>query len=158
MPSQIQFPEEFLAKIRGLADAARDPSPILDHLQRIAWQDNRDGLLAGTDRDGRKFAPLAASTLRRRKGTGPPLVPMREQSRLIANYRVGSIAMGAGTAKIIGYWEDVLSKKGVPFIQFHITGTSRMPKRNPDGLRPAGMAKMSQALKDWIKGKWGGES
>lgn len=166
MPGQITFPEDYLARIRNMANATRDPSEIIERLERIAWEDNRDGLLAGTDKDGRPLARLAKSTIEHRRSAvgaaspnNPPLIPAGKQSRAIANYRVGTDIMARGSWRIVGVWENVLSKQGVPFMGYHFTGTRnrdgsvRMPKRDINGLRPEGMRKMSAALKEWLRGR-----
>lgn len=154
MPVRFTWPDSFTMRIKGARSASADLGQLMPDLERIAWQSNRDGLLAGTDRDGVPMAPLAASTLRYRKGDGPPLVPRRNQSRMIANYRVTSFRRPDGNWVILGAWQNVLSKKGVPFIPFHADGTRRMPRRDPVGVRPLGRLQVGVALRAWIQEKW----
>jgi hypothetical protein len=157
MPSQVKFTNDLAVRLKRLKDATRNLSEVLPALEKEMWEDNRDGLLASTDKDGKPLAPLAASTLKNRaRGNGGPLVPRGRQSRFIANYRVGSIKLGDGNYKLIGAWQDVRSKKGVAFAGFHIEGAGRLPVRDIAGVRPTGKAKIQAKLKEWILGKWGG--
>ena len=156
MPSSVRFPDSFLLRVQRLQGASMDAGKeIMPELERLAWEDNRDGLLAGKDKDGQRFAPLAASTLKYRKGTGPPLIPNRTRSRMIANYGVTSFRRSDGNWVILGAWRNVLSKKGVPFIPFHADGTRFMARRDLVGVRPEGKRKIGAALTQWLLSKWG---
>lgn len=127
-----------------------DPTPLLETWERVLVQDNREGILAGTDGWGRPMPPLAPSTLKKRRGTGPPLAPRGALSRVIANYRTGHGRDGRDWV-VIGAWEDVLSNPGnVPFLPFHFRGEGRLPTRDLAHLRPAGLQHARQALRDWI--------
>lgn len=149
--SRATFPEAFLARIQGFQHAVHDITPIIPTLEEIVWNDNADGLMAGTDKDGRDLVPLAESTLKRRKGAGPPLIPRWRLSRFIANYRVTSIQKGSPSDwDIIGVWMNILSKTGVPFAEFHFEGRGRLPQRDLRGVRPAGQVKMQEALTLWL--------
>lgn len=157
--SRAIFPETFLTKIQGIKQATQDLSPIMPTLESIAWKDNEEGLLAGTDKDGHALAPLSPRTLaNKNRGSGGPLVPRGRASRFIANYRVASIKKGPGAWLLIGTWVNILSKKKVPFAEFHFSGTNRLPIRDLRGIRPAGKAKMQQVLSDWLLSKMGGSS
>lgn len=162
MPSHINFNDGFMARIYRIQEAADKIDEIMPELEKLAWEDNRDGLLAGRDKHGRRFRKLSPHTVRFRKSAvgaadpkAPPLIPCYERSRLIANYRVTSFPRARGAWIILGAWEDVVSSKGVPFIGFHATGTRRMPRRDPTGVRPVGQQKISEALKTWLLLKWG---
>jgi hypothetical protein len=155
--SRAIFPESFLMKIQGFQKAASDLSPIMPTLEKLAWEDNEEGLLRGTDKDGRDLVPLSPRTLANpRRGPGGPLIPRSRASRFIANYRVGSIRRGDGNWTIIGAWENILSKKGVPFAPFHFDGAGRLPRRDLRGVRPEGRQKITDALSNWLKSKLGG--
>jgi hypothetical protein len=161
MPSRLTFPDAFTLRIDRLRRAGGDIGPVLPELEKLAWQDNEAGLLAGTDRDGRPLAPLAARTIRyRRSATGradphaPPLIPARRRSRAIANYRVTSFRKSTGTWLILGAWANVLSTKGVPFLGFHADGTRHLPVRDIFGVRPEGRRQIGAALKAWIRANW----
>lgn len=161
MPSRVVFPGSFIRRIRLLQAAADDAGQIMPELERIAWEDNRDGLLAGQDKDGAPFVPLSPYTIRhRRSATGtadpnaPPLIPARNRSRAIANYRVTSFRKSKGTWVLLGAWQNVLSAKGVPFLGFHAEGAGRLPVRDIFGVRPEGQAKISAALKTWLLSRW----
>jgi hypothetical protein len=114
-----------------LADLARkcgDLTPLREPVRQILVDGNRERSLAGTDPQGRSFASLAASTLRRRRGSGPPLAPRGAQSRVVTAYEVDVLA-GAGRLTFTGSWPSL------PWMEYHHTGTARMPARNPYGFR-----------------------
>jgi hypothetical protein len=114
-----------------LADLARrcgDLTPLREPVRQILVDGNRERSLAGTDPQGRSFAALAASTLRRRRGTGPPLAPRGAQSRVVTAYEVDVLA-GAGRLSFTGSWPSL------PWMEYHHSGTARMPARNPYGFR-----------------------
>jgi hypothetical protein len=130
-------------------------------LEKLMWEDNERGLLAGTDRDGRPLIPLAASTMANRRSAvgvasphNPPLIPAGIRSRAIANYRVTSIRGDRGSWLMVGAWKNVVSRRGVPFLGFHFVGAGRLPVRNIDGVRPDGRDKIGRALREWIRSRW----
>lgn len=157
--SKVVFPDSFLLRIRGLQRANRDAGrEVMPALERIAWEDNRDGLLASTDKDGRPLAPLSAATLKdRARGSGGPLVPRGRQSRAIANYRVTSFQRQDGNWVLLGAWQNVLSRRGVPFLGFHAEGRGHLPVRDIFGVRPTGKQKIQAAMKAWLLSRWSGK-
>jgi hypothetical protein len=161
MPVKLTWPDKFTARIRGLRSAQSDLGEIMPELERLVRQDNRDGLLAGTDRNGQAFAPLSPQTIKyRRSATGtadpnaPPLVPARERSRAIANYQTTSGRLSDGNWVIIGAWRNVLSPKGVPFLPFHVEGDGHLPVRDLMGVRPFGRLAVGLALQTWLRERW----
>lgn len=141
MARQFQVPQ-----LAALQAGLTNPTPLLEELERVLVADNREGLLAGTDGDGRPLAPLAASTLKKRKGTGPPLIPQFTASRAIANYRTAHGQDGPGRWVVLGAWENVLSRGGVPFLPFHFRGEGRLPTRDIANIRPEGMRRAREAV------------
>lgn len=140
MPSYISAPTSpalgrRLAKYR---DLPRSPAAVFfrERIRSIVVEGNRSGIMAQTDKRGRRLADLAPSTLRNRKGGGPPLVPRGEASRFIANFRAEWIAEAGGYVLHCG-WVGLDSKDGRPFGQFHLTGKGRLPRRDVGGIRPA---------------------
>lgn len=161
MPARLTFPGRLIARIDRALATAGAAGEVMPELERLAWHDNREGLLAGQDGDGRPLAPLAARTIKYRKSaTGPadphapPLIPARERSRAIANYRVTHVRRSATSWLILGAWQDVLSSRGVPFLPFHAEGAGHLPVRDIFAVRPAGRRKMSAALRDWVRARW----
>jgi hypothetical protein len=51
----------------------------------------------------------------------------------------------------MGYWEEVVSRDGRPFLHYHFDGTGRLPRRDLRGVRPAGVARALEALKAFGK-------
>lgn len=107
--------------------------------------------------------------------TGPPLAPRGAASRVISNYRV-NILTGKNRVGVEGGWDDVLSKKGVPFLPAHFFGSqiktrapkrgvfatsltgdakaynlTSLPVRNLIGLRQWGKTQATKELNAWIK-------
>ncbi len=98
---------------------------------------------------------------------GPPLAPRGQFSRVITNLLTGftsptnatnvpgGITSGQWTA--IGYWEGVVSTKGIPFLIFHFEGRSnagrsrnvRIPQRDLRGVRPEGRRLAREAMREW---------
>jgi hypothetical protein len=162
MPAKLIFAPEFVARISRMRRAVGDgASAIMPSLEKIAWEDNREGFLRGLDKDDIPFRALAERTIaNRRSATGPadpfapPLVPARERSRAIANYRVTSIREGASSWVILGAWMNVLSDRGVAFLGFHASGTRYLPVRDFLGVRPGGRKRISAALSAWLLSRW----
>jgi len=102
-----------------------------------------------------------------RKLGGPPLAPRGAFSRVITNLLTGFTWPGGsenvppgiagGQWAAIGYWEGVVSVKGVPFLIFHFegrtdTGRSRkgaLPQRDLRGVRPEGRREAREAAREW---------
>lgn len=122
--------------------ARPDLTPLVVRLREIMIQDNREGLLAGTNADGTRAADVKESTIRRgRGGDGPPRVPRGATSRMIADYDVDVQETGDRTL-LIGMWPNT------PFVHFHATGAPKnnMPARDPTGIRPDGQEQIRSAL------------
>jgi hypothetical protein len=127
-----------------LADVARrcgDLTPLADPVRRLFWEGNRAARLAGVDAEGRPFAPLAQSTLKRRKGHGPPLAPEGEASKIITGYVV-QVTAGPGRLTFAGSWPDL------DWIQYAADGTRHMPARDPLGFRRQDI----DQVRDWMRG------
>lgn len=123
--------------------ARPDLTPLVVRLREIMIQDNREGLLAGTNADGSRAADVKESTIRRgRGGDGPPRVPRDAASRMIADYRV-EVQEASDRTLLIGMWPDTA------FVHFHSTGTKHMAARDPTGIRPDGQEQIRSALDDF---------
>lgn len=177
--------------LRRLGDI--DCTPLMVRWMAILDEDNRKGILAGTDKDGLpmvpvKYRPVKPGPLKpnrsqrsgasagARKGPflansmagvnfgnltsaeyrllgGPPLAPRSQFSRVITNLKTAYGRTGApgGPWYAMGYWDEVVSAKGVPFLKFHFDGAGRLPRRDLRGVRPAGVAKALEALKAFAR-------
>lgn len=134
---------------RRLSELARrvdDLTPLVAPVRQILIDGNRERSLAGTDAQGRPFAPLAPSTLRSRTGTGPPLAPHRAQSRVVTGYHV-DVRTDRGTLTFAASWPDQ------PWMEYHHTGTPRMPKRDPYGFREQDLERVRALLREHIMRK-----
>lgn len=135
-----------------LSDIARrcgDLSPLRDPIRRILVEGNRSRALAGVDAQGQPFAPLAPSTLRRRKGGGPPLAPLYSASRVVSQYVV-DVQAGPGRLSFTGAWPRQR------WMEYHHTGTRRMPRRDPYGFRRQDLDAIRPMLNDYVlkRGWW----
>jgi hypothetical protein len=166
---------------------------------QIITDDNRRGVLAGTDRWGRPMAPVKyrpvgrakrptgaqrnTANARARRGAfagfgpaaaglnnnltraeyeklgGPPLAPRGAFSRAITNLVTGYQRIGPATWQAFGYWSEVVSVRGVPFLHAHFTGAAtgrghsvRLPARDLAGVRPEGLQLAAKAAKNWLFG------
>lgn len=132
-----------------LADIARrcgDLSPLAEPVRQVLIEDNRERALAGVDADGNPFAPLAPSTVKQRQRmglSGPPQAAHGPQSRVITGYVV-DVQAGPGRLSFLGSWP------ALDWIRYHITGTSRMPQRNPMGFRRAALDRIRGMLRNHV--------
>lgn len=150
MPSQFVTSglERLEAKLKKLQHL--DPTPLLIEWRKIIEADNRRGVLAGLDGYGTPLHALTSVRTGPYKGaTGPPLAPFFEKSRVIANFRTAHGRDGARYFAL-GAWEDVLSKRGVPFLPFHFRGEGKLSRRDLAHIRPWGETHARAALRVWI--------
>lgn len=129
------------AKLQRVANP--DLRPLAESARTLMIEDNRAGLLIGTDATGRPMAPLAPSTLRHRDGSGPPGVPHGEQSRLIADYDVTIEPGGPGGLRLVGSYGAAEELR-----QRFQSGTKDMPARPIAGIRPRTMTLIGSAVRD----------
>lgn len=173
------------ATLQHKLDALADPpmEAILLGLEQVVFTDNRDGLLAATDRDGQPMPRTVRESLDEghevfyrlpddsighywqagrhgdhpEDGPGPPLAPHGLKSRSITNLATGHYEDGPGAWVVFGAWEDVLSEEGVPFLPFHFRGEGKLPTRDLAGLRPDGRARALALVDDWASAVLAGQ-
>lgn len=128
-------------EVLGLLRRAVTPDlqPLADRVKGLMIQDNREGLLAGTDADGSQTTDLRPSTLKRRLGDGPARVPHGQASRAISGFQVDILDQRGGGKVLIGDWPDF------PQIGY-------MRDRNPVGIRPEGQVLIQDALNEFAQG------
>lgn len=133
-----------------IADIARrcgDLSPLKEPVRQVLWEGNKQRALAGTDAQGTPFAPVAASTRKTRGGDGAPLAPHGASSRVVTDYTV-NVQAGPGRLTFTGSWPSC------PWMEYHHTGTKRMPRRDPYGFRAQDLDRVRQMLREHVmKGK-----
>jgi hypothetical protein len=98
-----------------------------------------------------KGANLNSSEYRRLDG--PPLAPRKQFSRVITNLLTdfNDSRRAEGEWKVWGYWDGVVSAKGVPFLKYHFNGEGHNPQRDLRGLRPEGRKKAREAARNWMR-------
>jgi hypothetical protein len=137
------------AQTERLADLARkcgDLTLLREPVRQVLIQGNRARAVAGTDAQGRTFAPLAATTLKRRRGPGPPLAPRGAQSRAVTAYEV-DVTAGTGRLSFIGGWPSLT------WMEYHHTGTARMPRRDPYGFTAKTLEEVRTLLREHYQNK-----
>lgn len=84
---------------------------------------------------------------------GTPLDPRDQFSRVVTNLKTGYGRTGPLDMQwyAMGYWDEVVSTKGVPFLRFHFDGEGRLPRRDLRGVRPAGVAKALESLRAFAR-------
>lgn len=159
---------------------------------RIIDDDNRKGVLAGTDMNGNpmaavtyrpklkpgqkptkltveqrlgqspktarpKYVPIEGSTRNNnltsaqyRLLSGPALAPRGQFSRVITNLLTDfdDSQRESGVWEAYGYWDEVVSVKGVAFLKFHFDGEGQK-QRDLRGVRPAGREEGRLAARAW---------
>lgn len=179
--------DRLMAGLRKLGDF--DATLLMERWKSVIDEDNRRGILQGTDKDGVAMVPVkyrpkpsgprkptkgqrGGLRANARKGAflglgaagphgnlasseyrllgGPPLAPRDQFSRVITNLKTGYAREG-GSWVAFGYWDEVVSTKGVPFLRFHFEGTGRLPRRDLRGVRPQGVQKALQSLRAFAK-------
>jgi hypothetical protein len=112
----------------------------------------RRGVYAGLDAPGTNSAvgpnnnPSSAAY---RRMTGPRLAPRFQYSRVITNLVTASGRDG-NTWFAEGAWLNVVNREGEPFLQYHFNGEGQK-LYDLRGVRPAGVAKMKEALREWAR-------
>jgi hypothetical protein len=132
--------EQVSAYLADLKYRVVDLRPLAIEIGELIQVDNMAARMLGVDKDNQPFAPLAPATLRDRMGNGPPLAPMEMLSRVVSDLEISYVDMGIGGVDIVGDWPNM------PFLIYHVTGTGRMPARDPVGIRPQGWATIEDAL------------
>jgi hypothetical protein len=157
MPSQFITTGLLSLEKKLLKLSKLDPTPLLVEWRGIIEEDNRRGILAGTDGWGKPLHDLISPRKGKYKGaTGPPLAPFYDKSRTIANFRTAHGRDGLNYFAL-GAWEDVLSvatKKhpgGVQFLPFHFRGEGKLPIRGLNHIRPWGVTHARAALQTWVR-------
>jgi hypothetical protein len=80
---------------------------------------------------------------------GPPLAPRRQFSRVITNYRQTSSQSSPTTWEAVGFWDDVVSAKGLPFLHYHFDGIGQK-RRDLRGLREWGRERARTTARNWM--------
>jgi hypothetical protein len=172
------------------AKASLNAAPLMLTWMRIIDEDNRRGILAGTDKDGVALAPVTyrpkhpgpikpnksqrggrktnaqkgafqglgyvshgnLSSAEYRLLGGPPLAPRDQFSRVITNLKVtfGGPNTGAPQWFAQGAWDEVVDVQGIPFLHWHFDGIGQK-RRDLRGVRPQGVAKAMDALRNWAR-------
>jgi hypothetical protein len=136
--------DRILERLARLDPGQWDLRGLGERLGRILETDNMAARMLGVDYEGQEFAPLAPATLERRMGAGPPLAPMEMASRIISGVQVDVNDTGHNAVEVVLSWPSM------PFLRYHVTGTTRMPARDPCGIRPEAWAEIEREVSEWV--------
>lgn len=87
---------------------------------------------------------------------GPPLAPRGAFSRVITNLRTRFGQMANTAWEAVGYWDEVVTRKGRQFLHYHFDGAplgrgkGNLPKRDLCGVRPEGKEKARKSARAWM--------
>lgn len=111
-------------RVSDMAKRCGDLSPLREPIRQKFFDGNRQTIMAGVSPGSTaKVSPLAPSTLKRRKGKGPPRAPQGEASRIVAGCVVNVTASTGQLAFVKSY-------PGLDRVSEYLDrGTSRMPGR-----------------------------
>lgn len=135
MTDLLRHNREILARGRNLA-------PLEPELRRIYVEGKRAQLLAGRDAQGGEFAAIKPATAKSRGGAGPPLAPRGAASDIISRYSV-RFEWLSSVVRIVAGWP-------MNWVQYHRTGTSRMPRRDPGGFRPQDRKAAMDLVREYV--------
>lgn len=133
--------ERLQKNLQAMYDATRPGSRARASCQRdvlkLVKDGHRDGVLAGTDRHGKPLAPLAESTLKRRRARGvsgtTPFATRGTASSAIRDFAAFWQPDSANRMTLIAKFEGAAAK----WIGYHRAGGKKLPRRDILGLRPA---------------------
>lgn len=135
-------PRTLLERNQGILDRLANLQAIEPRLRRIFVEGKREHLLQGLDAQGLRFRPLAASTLARREGQGPPLAPRFASSEIVAAYAV-NFAYPGHTVIVSAGWP-------MEWVRYHVTGGARLPRRNPGGFRRQDVQESTRVIREYL--------
>lgn len=124
-------------RLNLIVQRSQDLSALREPIRQRFVEGNREAVLSGKSPTGQAVAALRPSTLKRRKGTGPPRAPRRESSRVIANYVV-TVQEGPGGLTFTGGWP------GFPEIRYVDAA------RPTVGFRPEDVAWARERLREHV--------
>jgi len=140
-------------RLSDIARNAGDLTPLREPVRNALKDGNRADRLAGLDWEGRPFKDLAPSTLERRRKqglNGPPLAAHGPTARIITKFFV-DVRAGVGRLTFTGSWP-------MDWVRFHVTGSRRLPRRDPMGFRAPTLDRARALLLEHIannkKGWW----
>lgn len=138
MPSE----RTLLERNQGILSRIRNLKVLEPKLRDIFIRGKREHLLQGMSAEGLRFAPLKPSTLRQRRGGGPPLSPQFGSSEIIVAYRV-DITFAENSVTVTGGWP-------MDWVHYHVTGTSHMARRDPGGFREQDKREALRVTREYI--------
>ena len=115
----IEISGDVVARLTRAAARLERPRDLMDAIGARMESNVAQRFISKTDPDGNLWLPLASSTLKRKKGRGSTLISGKSEG----TGGVGSLTHNAGDDFVeVGY-------DAAGYMQWHETGTSRMPRR-----------------------------
>lgn len=119
--------DDVAAELAALRDFRPDLAGAIPKATAAIQASHQHARAAGLDNRGNPLAPLAASTLKHRDGTGPALTPHDADSRAVRNFIATAEPTPAGLAIQTGYI-------AMPWLKYHTQGAGRLPVRDIEGV------------------------
>lgn len=141
-----------LKDLKKFNQQIRKLDTLASKMRKVVVDDNRKFALLGIDKYERDYAELRPSTIRTRRGSGPPLAPRNGTSRVIRRFYCdyttsnGQITLNAG-------WRGA----DVEWMKYHFSGYRhrsgyRVPARSANGIRPSTMRALKQLAENHFNG------
>lgn len=118
-----------LDRVSGLIRRSGDLAPLKARVEARHLAGHRDMIARGETPDGAAVAPLAASTLKGRRGGGPPRAPRGVNSRVVTRCEVTATVGPDRSLRVVKRFP------GFSVARYLHDGTRNMPAR-PMGFRP----------------------
>jgi hypothetical protein len=136
-------------RLQGLARVTpAQVGRLLNTWKTIVAEDNRAGVLAGLDKDGKPAPPVKP---RQGRGSGPRLAPHGAASQVISKF---TVTTDPSRRTLTASWSGVRSKQGRPFLHHHFNGDGHNRRFDLRGVRPQGRSRMASAMAAWIRNLW----
>jgi hypothetical protein len=133
---------KILDRNRAILDRIGDLRPIGEKIRSIFVAGKREQLLSARDHEGTPFLTLAKSTLARPRQSPLPFLCHGASSSLIVNYQV-DVSFAAAAVTVQAGWP-------MDWVRYHITGTRKMPRRDPSGFRDEDKRQAIAVLREWV--------
>jgi hypothetical protein len=162
MPSHLEYASSspLIARCQALQAVTKPGSRALgrcmEDYRLIISEDHYEMMHRSVGVGGRPLAPLAESTLKKKsRGPGPALIPRFFASRFISNVQV-AWDIQEGLSTVVKRFIDIVSKKGVPFVKYHLDGATKpgtrwvLPRRDVGPVTPAGFSQLRQRFQKFV--------
>jgi hypothetical protein len=149
--------------MRGVYSGELDFLPLVNQWADILQKNHRARILAGLDRSESPMPPTQRErnpALAARLGSGPPLAPKYESSRVIRNATPEAFKRGTEYVARLS-WPNFTTPKGLDILSLHARPLVGAPYPRRDvitHISPTDRRECSEALRKYLKGQGPGNS